>query len=74
MGYSCGYAQRDLAVTLRTGAAITARPGGLRAANITATAWCAEVNAASHSEICAIPHDRLIVESVLLQPLPSRLP
>lgn len=33
--------------------------------------WCAEVNAAVHSEICAIPDQRLITERELLQPLPS---
>ena len=34
-------------------------------------AWCAEVNAAVHSEICAVPDERLLVERELLRPLPS---
>jgi transposase len=67
----CGYAQRDLAVPLLTEAAITGRPVDLRVANTAATAWCAEVNSAVHSEICAVPDERLIIERELLQPLPS---
>lgn len=67
----CGYAQRDLAVPLLTEAAITGTPVDLRAANAAAAAWCAEVNAVAHSEIQAIPDDRLIAERALLQPLPS---
>ena len=67
----CGYAQRDLAVPLLTEAAIAGRGVDLRAANTAARAWCAEVNDALHSEICAIPVERLIVERELLQPLPS---
>lgn len=67
----CGYAQRDLAVPLLTDAAITGRPVDLRVANTAATAWCAEVNATMHSEVCAVPDDRLLVERELLQPLPS---
>jgi transposase len=67
----CGYAQDDLAVPLLTEAAVTATSVDLRTANTAAEAWCAEVNAATHSEICAIPDERLIVERELLQPLPS---
>ncbi|SIE12183.1 transposase [Mycobacteroides abscessus subsp. abscessus] len=67
----CGYAQDDLAVPLLTEAAVTGTPITLRAANAAAEAWCAEVNAATHSEIHAIPDERLIVERELLQPLPS---
>jgi transposase len=67
----CGYAQRDLAVPLLTDAAIEDRGVDLRGANVAAKAWCAEVNAAVHSEICAVPDERLIVERELLQPLPS---
>ena len=40
-------------------------------ANTAAAAWCAEVNAAVHSEICAIPDERLRAEREVLQPLPS---
>jgi transposase len=67
----CGYAQRDLAVPLLTEAAISGAPVDLRAANTAARAWCLEVNAAIHSEVCAIPDERLIAERELLQPLPS---
>ena len=41
------------------------------AANAAAAAWCVEVNAAVHSEICAVPAERLITERELLAPLPS---
>ena len=67
----CGYAQRDLAVPLLTQAAIDGTAVDLRAANAAAEAWCAEVNAAMHSEICAVPDERLIAEREVLQPLPS---
>ena len=67
----CGYAQRDLAVPLLTEAAIAGAPVDLRAANAAARAWCVEVNAAVHSEICAVPDERLIVERELLGALPS---
>ena len=33
-----------------------------RGANAAAAAWCAEVNAAVHSEICAVPAERLATE------------
>jgi hypothetical protein len=45
--------------------------GDLAAANAAAAAWCAEVNAAAHSEICAVPAERLVTERELLGPLPS---
>lgn len=67
----CGYAQDDLAVPLLTEAAVAGTPVDLRTANTAAQVWCAEVNAATHSEICAIPNDRLSAERELLQPLPS---
>ncbi len=41
------------------------------AANTAAAAWCVEVNAVTHSEICAVPAERLLVERELLAPLPS---
>jgi transposase len=43
----------------------------LVAANERARSWCAEVNAREHSEICAVPLQRLEVERPLLGPLPS---
>ncbi len=43
----------------------------LAAANTAAAAWCVEVNAVLHSEICAVPAERLAVERELLATLPS---
>jgi transposase len=62
-----GYAKRDLMVPL-------APFGGVPAANEAAAAWCAEVNAAVHSEIAAVPAERLEAERELLGPLPSLRP
>jgi hypothetical protein len=45
--------------------------GDLAAANVAAVARCAEVNGVTHSEICAVPAERLAVERELLGPLPS---
>src|SRR5258708_39257282 len=45
--------------------------GDLVAANDAAAAWCAEVSGAVHSEICAVPGERLVTERQLLAPLPS---
>lgn len=62
-----GYAKRDLMIP-------QAPVGDLAAANAAAVAWCAEVNAAVHSEICAVPAVRLEAERDLLGPLPSLRP
>ncbi len=44
-------------------------------ANTAAAAWCTEVNSARHSEIAAVPAERLAeVELALLAALPSLLP
>ncbi|MGH3281960.1 MAG: IS21 family transposase [Trebonia sp.] len=59
-----GYAKADLMVP-------QAPFGDLAAANAAARAWCAEVNGAVHSEICAVPAERLLTERELLGPLPS---
>ena len=59
-----GYAKADLMVP-------QAPFGDLAAANDAAAAWCAEVNGATHSEICAVPAERLVTERELLAPLPS---
>ncbi|NTY63968.1 IS21 family transposase [Mycolicibacterium sphagni] len=67
----CGYAQRDLAVPLLTEAAVAGTAVDLRMANAAAAAWCTEVNAVVHSEIAAVPNERLLTERELLQPLPS---
>ena len=67
-----GYAKHDLMVPLRMNAAPVAQVAvDLRSANEAAKAWCAEVNAATHSEICAIPDQRLATERGLLAALPS---
>lgn len=61
-----GYAKRDVAA-----------PGveaDLGAWNAAAVAWCAERNAMEHSEICAVPHERLAVEAPLLGALPAARP
>jgi Mu transposase, C-terminal domain len=62
-----GYAKADLMVP-------QAPFGDLTAANAAAARWCAEVNAAVHSEICAIPAERLVIEHELLSELPSLRP
>lgn len=70
----CGYSQRDLVVPLLTEAQIAAMPVSLAAANAAAVAWCEEVNAAVHSEIAAVPQQRLAIEREVLAPLPSLRP
>ena len=47
-----GYAKRDLVVP-------QAPFGDLTVANIRARQWCAEVNTVVHSEVCAVPAERL---------------
>jgi hypothetical protein len=59
-----GYAKTDLMIP-------QAPFGDLTAANAAAAAWCMEVNAVVHSEICAVPAERLVTERELLAPLPS---
>jgi len=67
----CGYAQLDLAVPLLTQARLEGRVLGVHEGNRAAVVWCAEVNAAVHSETCAVPAARLVVEVALFKPLPS---
>jgi len=43
----------------------------LARANARAASWCTEVNAAVHSETCAVPNQRLQTERELLAELPS---
>jgi hypothetical protein len=62
-----GYAKRDLIVA-------QAPFVDLRSANRSALAWCEEVNGVVHSEICAVPTERLVTERSLLSPLPSLRP
>ena len=56
-----GYAKSDLMMP-------QAPFGDLAAANAAAAAWCAEVNGAMHTEICAVPAERLVIERELLAP------
>jgi transposase len=65
-----GYAKSDLIIPGVDGS------GGepfadVSAANAAAVPWCVEVNAAVHSEICAVPAERLVTERELFAPLPS---
>lgn len=60
-----GYAKRDLVVPEELSA------GDLAAANAKARAWCDEVNAREHSEIMAVPAERLTEETELMNPLPT---
>ena len=59
-----GYAKRDLMIP-------QAPFTDLAAANAAAAAWCVEVNVQVHSEICAVPADRLVQERELLAALPG---
>ena len=61
-----GYAKRDILI-----------PDGdadLASWNQAAADWCVERNSVEHSEICAIPDDRLVVECDVLRPLPGLRP
>ena len=62
------YAKADLLVPL---AVLGESPVTVGAANAAAIAWCAEVNAAVHSETMAIPAERLATESTVWTVLPS---
>ncbi len=67
-----GYAKTDLMIP---GAGGSGAPfTGLGAANSAAAAWCTEVNGAPHSEIWAVPAERLMTERELLATLPSLRP
>jgi hypothetical protein len=62
-----GYAKRDLIVPHAPFADLTV-------ANLAARQWCAEVNTVPHSEIAAVPAERLEAERELLSALPSLRP
>jgi transposase len=67
-----GYAKDDLMVPLGV---LGERITDLVAANEAAVAWCAEVNNRRHSEIAAVPAQRLVeTEQELLAELPSLQP
>jgi hypothetical protein len=63
----CGYVQTDLLVP----ALLEPEWPTLEDGNAVARAWCAEVNGEIHSEIAAVPAERLISEREVLRPLPS---
>jgi hypothetical protein len=63
-----GYAKHDLMVPLELHHANGVE---LAAANAAAATWGEEVNAATHSEVCAVPAERLVTEQQLLGGLPS---
>lgn len=63
-----GYAKSDLIV------AQAPFQGGVAVANDAAREWCVGVNGVVHSEICAVPAERLVQEVELLGPLPSLRP
>lgn len=65
-----GYAQRDLIVP----SWLTGGWTDVAEANAAAVSWCEEVNGRVHSEIAAIPAQRLPVEQQVLRPLPSLRP
>jgi hypothetical protein len=65
-----GYAQRDLVVPLLTDA-LAGRPVDVHTANAAAKIWCPQVNSRLHSEVAAVPDERLTVEREVLRPLPS---
>jgi Integrase core domain len=70
-----GYAKDDLMVPLELcddRGRDLAR--GLARVNAAAAVRCAEVNAVVHSEVCAVPNDRLETERELLAALPSIRP
>ena len=60
-----GYVKSDLMIPEELSVADLAR------ANEKGLAWCDEVNAAVHSEICAVPAERLVKERELMGTLPS---
>jgi hypothetical protein len=63
-----GYAKTDLVVPQALHAS------DLAAANAAAVEWCEEVNARQHTEICAVPAERLVAERELMGVLPSLRP
>jgi transposase len=62
-----GYAKSDLAVGCGPFP-------DLASGNAAAAAWCTEVNGRVHTETCAVPAERLVLERQHLRPLPSLRP
>ena len=72
-----GYAKTDLMIgvgLVETDTPVRVSAASVAAANKAAVRWCAEVNAATHSEIAAVPAERLEREGELLGALPSLRP
>jgi transposase len=63
-----GYAKSDLVVP--QGLSAVDLPGANEAARV----WCAEVNGLTHTEIVAVPAERLVAERDVLRALPSLRP
>jgi transposase len=67
-----GYSKADLLIPLSVDDDPWKGEGsGLARANARAASWCSEVNSRTHSEICAVPAERLETERPLLGALPS---
>jgi hypothetical protein len=60
-----GYVKSDLMIPEQLGVS------DLATANAKGRAWCEEVNGVVHSEICAVPDERLAIERELFTTLPS---
>jgi transposase len=60
-----GYAKTDLVVPQEL------HVGDVAGANRSAAEWCEEVNGVTHSEICAVPAERVVAERQVMAPLPS---
>jgi len=60
-----GYVKSDLMIPAEL------HVGDIAAANVAGALWREEVNAALHSDIAAVPAERLVIEAELLSPLPS---
>lgn len=71
-----GYAKDDLMTPMQmfTAEGATLADADLAAVNQEAARWCEQVNAVVHSEICAVPNQRLVRERGLLGALPSLRP
>jgi len=75
-----GYAQTDLMIGLglidglAAGRDSEGNPVDLAWVNAMAKVWCYELNNQPHSEICAVPEQRLLAERELLTALPSLRP
>lgn len=63
-----GYAKSDLVVPQEL------HVGDVAGANAAAASWCEEVNSVVHSEICAVPAERVMAEREVMAPLPSLRP